>query len=102
MLIARINVLLTFRDYYVERWGIEPGIKILKHIAHIISWNIWQMDGLKDTVPLGKPSEEFQQVTLFELFEPENEEQKREAIPCKIFNWRSNKSIYFKDSKQRG
>ncbi len=101
LLIARINVLLTFRDYYVERWGIEPGIKILKHIAHIISWNIWQMDGLKDTVPLGKPSEEFQQVTLFELFEPENEEQKREAIPCKIFNWRSNKSVYFIDCKER-
>ena len=36
-------------------------------IAEILSWNIWQMDGLKDTVPHGKPYEEFCQMTIFDM-----------------------------------
>ena len=100
LLIARVNILLTFREYYVDRWNTEPEIKVLKRIAHIISWNIWQMDGLKDAVPLGKPYEEFHQISLSELFKPVNDEPKQEVVPCKIFNWRSNKSIYFKDCKK--
>ena len=54
LLIARINLLMTFCDYYKERWGKRADTKLLKSIANIISWNLWQMDGLKDTVPLGK------------------------------------------------
>ena len=100
LLIARVNILLTFREYYVDRWNTEPEIKVLKRIAHIISWNIWQMDGLKDAVPLGKPYEEFHQISLSELFKPVNDEPKQEAVPCKIFNWRSNESVYFKDCKK--
>lgn len=30
LLIARINLLLTFVDYYEERWNKEPDIKLLK------------------------------------------------------------------------
>ncbi len=98
LLIARINVLLTFREYYMERWDKEPDMKVLTHLTHIIAWNIWQMDGLKDTVPLGKPYEENHQMTIFELMGIE--EEKPEAVPCKIFNWRSNESMYFKDCKE--
>lgn len=101
LLIARINVLLTFREYYLDRWCKELNIKVFTHIAHIIAWNIWQMDGLKDTVPLGKPYEEYHQMTLFELLGDEEEQEKLEAVPCKIYNWRSNESIYFKDYKER-
>lgn len=102
LLIARINVLLTFREYFVERWDQEPDLKVLKRIANIISWNIWQMDGLKDTVPLGKPYEEFHQLTLFEYLHIDDEEPKPEAVTCRIFNWRSNESLFFKDCKERG
>ncbi len=101
LLIARINVLLTFREYYMERWNKEPDIKVLVHLAHVIAWNIWQMDGLKDTIPLGKPYEEHHQMTLFELFGNDKEDDRPEAVPCKIYNWRSNESVYFKDCKER-
>ena len=67
VLIARVNLLLTFTDYYEERWGQQPDGKLLDQIANKIAWNIWQMDGLKDTVPLGKPYEEFRQMTLFDM-----------------------------------
>lgn len=107
LLIARINVLLTIWEYYITRWEKEPDLKWLKHLAHIISWNIWQMDGLKDTVPLGKPYEEHHQYNVFECFEwvktglKDEEDQLRDAIPCKIQNWRTKESLFFKDCKER-
>ena len=71
-------------------------------MATKIAWNIWQMDGLKDTVPLGKPYEEFQQITLFDLFGEMGDEKDDapEAVPCRIFDWRSKNSILFKKLKE--
>lgn len=99
VLIARINLLLTFMDYYEERWERRPDDKLLEQVANKIVWNIWQMDGLKDTVPLGKPYEEFKQMTLFDMLGVEDEsEDVPEAVPCRIFNWRSNASLKFMDT----
>lgn len=102
VLIARINLLLTFTDYYEERWGQQPDSKLLKQIANKIAWNIWQMDGLKNTVPLGKPYEEFRQLTLFDMLgdASDSNEYEPEAVPCRIFNWRSNTSLKFMDVKE--
>ncbi len=103
VLIARINLLLTFTDYYEERWKRQPDNKLLRQMANKIAWNIWQMDGLKDTVPLGKPYEEFQQMTLFELFGDASDSTKEEptAVPCRIFDWRSKTSLKFMSIKER-
>ena len=60
------------------------------------------MDGLKDTVPLGKPYEEFHQLTLFEFLDIEGKDVKPESVPCRIFDWRSNESVLYKDCKKRG
>ena len=102
VLIARVNLLLTFTDYYEERWGQQPDGKLLDQIANKIAWNIWQMDGLKDTVPLGKPYEEFRQMTLFDMLggEPDGDKDEPEAVPCRIFNWRSKTSMKFMDIKE--
>ena len=51
LLLARENLLFTFIDYYDARFGKEPDIEILKEIADIISWNIWQMDGIRGILP---------------------------------------------------
>ena len=45
---------------------------ILSAALFIISWNVWQMDGLKKTVP-------------------------GTDIPCKIKDWKADKEILFKD-----
>ena len=60
------------------------------------------MDGLRDTVPLGKPYEEFHQMTLFDLYPEDNKqaEDEAEAILCKIYNWRRENSITFKKLKE--
>lgn len=47
LLIARENILFSFWEYYYQRFSRYPETKILRKVAEIISWNIWQMDGLK-------------------------------------------------------
>lgn len=69
LLIARINLIMTFEDYFRERMELDPDEKQLKQFANVIAWNIWQMDGLKDAVPLGKPHEEYHQISIFDMFE---------------------------------
>ncbi len=94
LLVARINILLTFVEHFRQRWNeeVEPGV--LNKLANIISWNIWQMDGLKDTVPFGAPYEAQHQISLFELMEPEVE-YKPDPVPCKIYDWRGKRSILY-------
>ena len=96
LLIARINLIMTFYDYFTERWQKEPELKELRRIANIISWNIWQMDGFTDTVPLGKPQETYHQVNLFEMMGEGLEEEMKEAPLCKIWDWRRNNAVVYK------
>ncbi|MCI6877307.1 MAG: Eco57I restriction-modification methylase domain-containing protein [Erysipelotrichaceae bacterium] len=98
LLIARINLLLTFIDYYKDKFNKDPELKLLQKITNIIAWNIWQMDGLKDTVPLGKPFVEHEQIGL-DLF-GDAEKEKVPAIPCVIKDWRANKTLLYMDCKE--
>ena len=99
VLIARINLLLTFADYHETIWQRRPDDKLLSRMAGKIAWNIWQMDGLKDTVPLGKPFEPFKQMTLFDM--AGDGEAEPEAVPCRIYDWRSKTSLRFMDLKEK-
>ena len=51
LLLARKALLLTFLEYYQAKFGKLPLTKSINYIAYIISWNLWQMDGLKGVVP---------------------------------------------------
>ncbi|SCW38368.1 restriction endonuclease subunit M [Mucilaginibacter sp. NFR10] len=51
LLLAREALLITFIENYMHKFGEEPLLKTIQFIAYIISWNIWQMDGLKGVVP---------------------------------------------------
>lgn len=51
LLLAREALLFTFIENYQFRYGKEPDPKNIQTIAEIISWNIWQMDGLKGVIP---------------------------------------------------
>ena len=51
LLLAREAILYTVRDYYVDKFQKEPKRNAMKSLAFIISWNIWQMDGIKLVVP---------------------------------------------------
>ena len=49
VLIARINLLLTFTDYYEERWERQLDEKLLRQLANRIAWNIWEAES--DALP---------------------------------------------------
>lgn len=51
LLLAREAMLITFIENYKLKFEKEPLLKSIKFIAYIISWNVWQMDGLKAVVP---------------------------------------------------
>jgi len=55
LLLAREALLWTFIEYYQAKFQKAPLIKSINYIAYIISWNLWQMDGLRGTPP-GYPS----------------------------------------------
>lgn len=100
LLIARINLLMTFVDNVEFKWNEQPTNKELKSIANIIAWNLFQMDGLTDTVPLGVPQPNFEQVSLFDLFEDVNQEETEVSPKCKIKDWRGNKTVLFGELKK--
>jgi len=51
LILARENILCTVLDYYRAKFDRELPKQSLPGLAYIISWNIWQMDGLKGVIP---------------------------------------------------
>ena len=106
LLIARENLLLTFLDYYENSFHKKPSAELVLEIAEIISWNIWQMDGLKYVVPDSCHKEEVLQMSLFEDMQEEadfcygcrsGDNHRHNGIYCKIMDWKSNRTIRFID-----
>ena len=98
LLIARVNLLMTFVEYLQERWQRDATLKELQEAAKVISWNIWQMDGLKGTIPMGALYEQYHQMSLFEMFVAEMgiQNEVAESIPSRIYDWRGqNKSVEY-------
>lgn len=96
LLLARENLLYTYRDYYVDKWHEEPLLSLFLRIANIISYNVFQMDGLKYIIPLSERIERIENYQL-SLFDDETSEE-FEVIPgkrVKIMNWETNKMEYF-------
>ena len=86
LLLARVNLLLTYAEHLQARWQRKPTEEELQPIANIISWNLWQMDGLHLSVPGGKPQPEAEQLDLFSMFGAA--EPQPPTVSCKVKNWR--------------
>ena len=74
LLLARENLLFDFYDYYVDKFDKEPQNSSMEHAAYIISWNLWQMDGLKNTIPVSNIDD-----ALLEKYEQEERRRREEA-----------------------
>lgn len=86
LLLARVNLLLTYAEHLQACWQRKPTKEELQPIATIISWNLWQMDGLRLSVPGGKPQPETEQLDLFSMFGAA--ELQPPTVSCKVKNWR--------------
>lgn len=97
LLLARENLLYTFIDHYEARFGCKPDVTLLLEFAEIISWNLWQMDGLTYRIPREKSEEQPQ--TQLSLFEEAPAEPP--APLCIIMDWQMNRIISVIDIKNR-
>lgn len=93
---ARINMIQTFIDYYSVRFGKKPTKAKLKKIATIVSWNLWQMDGLLDIAPFGIPEDGFKKA---DFTSKKKKNKKNEPVYCIIKDWRNNKVIEYRSMK---
>lgn len=107
LLLARENVLLTYMDYFEYKFNREPKAEELQNIALIISWNLWQMDGLNYAIPnCGELP--FYQMSIFDLSENEDDYaylsllDPKDKPLCKIRDWRSKETIVFKSLVKGG
>ena len=95
LLIARVNVIKTFIEFYTHRWNEVLDVNILNRLANKVTWNLWQMDGLTDTIPCHIDSME--EISLFE----EPIKNVTQSV-CRIYDWRNMKqSIVFAIMKGR-
>ena len=101
VLIARVNLLMTFEEYLYDRWKRKPTEKEYQTITNIICWNIWQMDGLSGTIPYCKAEEETQQISIFGWLGIETDSELKNKQPkCRINDWRrENSSEYLTVNK---
>ena len=103
VLLARENLLYTFVDYYKYKFKCEPKVEYLMKIADILSWNIWQMDGIKLVIPGSCKETKSGQIGLFgddEKKKPcvgcaKNNQKLHTGIYCQVKDWESNKTIKF-------
>ena len=109
LLVARINLLMTFVEYLQSMWHRGPTEKELVNVANVISWNFWQMDGLTGAVPKGKlQAPEAQPITMEELgwfaaidgaTSSERPQEQETKPPCRICNWRQAHTVTFNSLK---
>lgn len=104
LLLARENALYTFDDYYKEKFGGCPSKEQARIIADIISWNFWQMDGLKGVIPNSCHEDCHTEVNLFgdektEVLKCPGCEQERidlhNGIYCKVKDWTTGKTVKY-------
>jgi hypothetical protein len=82
LMLARENLLYTFIDYYSYRFKRKPSITELSPIAEIISWNLWQMDGIRFTVPCSESREQYGK-------------DESNSCYCKIRDWQTNETVTY-------
>lgn len=110
ILIARENLLYTLIDYYKEKFGRRPSLAVQQEFAEIISWNIWQMDGIKYVIPMSCKHETkitSGKISFFDGEEPDiveeyecegckfNRPTKHNGKHVKIMDWKLGKPINF-------
>jgi len=90
LLLAREAMLITFIENYTQKFGKEPLLKSIQYIAYIISWNVWQMDGMKGVIPNSCGNKTKITVNLF----GETETKHTFCEGCEKGNIRKHNGIY--------
>lgn len=90
LLLAREAMLITFIENYTFKFDKEPLLKSIQYIAYIISWNVWQMDGLKGVVPKSCIAKRIETKNLF----GDIQENIEECDGCKKNTFYNHNGVY--------
>lgn len=105
VLLARENILYTVKEFYEEKFKGALSKENLNKMAIIISWNVWQMDGIKFVIPESCKNEKKIEYLLFgeKITEKKcrgcqtGNNSLHNGIYVKIKDWEKNKIIRFID-----
>lgn len=105
LLIARINILMSWVEHSRTYLDAEPDSGELRRIVNVICWNFWQMDGLTGMAPFSiieSGVRAAEQLTMFDFLPTQNTEAKDTIVPlpCRIFDWRKRVPQLYNDMKR--
>lgn len=87
LLMARMNNLMSYIDYYSYLFEENMDDRVVEELADIISWNIFQMDGLTQCIP--------QKEVVVDKKNKQKNYVAVNGIGVKIMNWKENKIELF-------
>ena len=91
LLLAREALFFTFEEHYIAQFGEKKfnqnKMRMMPGAAYIISWNVWQMDGLTYGLPGYQPfiEEKRDKYVQLSLFSGDTKEEKRKPSPHERF-----------------
>ena len=104
LLLAREALFFTFEEHYIAQFGEKKfnqnKMRMMPGAAYIISWNVWQMDGLTYGLPGYQPfvEENKDKYVQLSLFSGDTKEEKRKPSPherfCLIKDFLDGVNIY--------
>ena len=106
LVLAREAMIYTFFDYYKKMFGKLPTKTQTRVIAKIVSWNLWQMDGLKCVIPESCHDDIQEDINLWGESQKtvtkcpgceKDDIRKHNGIYCRIMDWGKRKSVRFVD-----
>lgn len=100
LLIARVNLLMTYEEYLYARWKRKPTPDEYRTIVNTITWNLWQMDGLTGHIPYCR-EDDWQETNLFESPETATDELPQQPA-CRIYDWRRQNSLAYQNVNTGG
>ena len=91
LFLSRKNILFSVAEYFAQKFSVEPSEDFLLDIAEIISWNLWQMDGLTNAIPYANINH---QGFLEGFGKNVNLDEK---IYCRIKDWSTGDELEYRD-----
>lgn len=91
LLLAREALFFTFEEHYIAQFGEKKfnqnKMRMMPGAAYIISWNVWQMDGLTYGLPGYQPfvEEKRDKYVQLSLFSGDTKEERRKPSPHERF-----------------
>ena len=91
LLLAREALFFTFEEHYIAQFGEKKfnqnKMRMMPGVAYIVSWNVWQMDGLTYGLPGYQPfaEEKKGKYVQLSLFSGDTKEEKRKPSPHERF-----------------